>query len=93
MVAFDVPILLDTLSIRIVETLPVTGEFLFHGAYDGRIGSATMNILNCTCAFLFTLLPITFFASLLKLFFTTDELTQMGVLLEPFELDDEGIAV
>jgi hypothetical protein len=52
-----------------------------------------MNTLNCTCALLFTLLPITFFASSLKLFFTTDELTEMGVLLEPFELDEEGIAV
>jgi hypothetical protein len=43
-----------------------------------------MNTLNFTCTLLLTLLlPITLFASSVKLFFTTDELAEMGVRLEP----------
>jgi hypothetical protein len=43
-----------------------------------------MNTLNFTCALLLTLLlSITWFASSLRLFFTTEELTEMGIRLEP----------
>jgi hypothetical protein len=40
---------------------------------------------------LFTLLlPITFFASSVKLFFTTDELTEMGVCIEPSNVQEQA---
>jgi len=43
-----------------------------------------MNTLNFTCALLLTLLlSITLFASSVELFFTTDELNEMGVYSEP----------
>jgi hypothetical protein len=49
-----------------------------------------MNTLNFTCALLLTLLlSITFFASAVKPFFTTDELTEMGVRLEPYAREGE----
>ena len=51
-----------------------------------------MNTLTFTCALVLTLLlPIMFFASSLKMFFTTEELTEMGIRLEPWNLDEEGI--
>lgn len=84
------PVREDTLSMRIVKTLPVTGEFLFIWIYDEHVGSATMNTLNLTCALLLTLLSsITLFASFVKLFFTSDELNEMGVRLEPPEMQAE----
>ena len=49
-----------------------------------------MNTLHLTCALLLTLLlSIALFASSIKLFFTTDELTEMGVRLETPELQAE----
>ena len=49
-----------------------------------------MNTLNFTCALLLTLLlPITFFASSVKLFFTSDELTEMGVRIGPADKQGE----
>jgi hypothetical protein len=52
-----------------------------------------MNTLNFICALLLTvLLSIMFFASLLKLFFTSDELTEMGVRLRAWDLEEDGIA-
>jgi hypothetical protein len=84
---------MDTLSEWIAETPPVTGDFSFVKAYDGHIGSATMNTLNFTCALLLTLLlSISCFASSMKLFFTTDELTEMGVRLELSDIEGEGAA-
>ena len=42
-----------------------------------------MNTLNFTCALLLTItLPVTLFAASVKLFFTPDELTEMGVRLD-----------
>lgn len=53
-----------------------------------------MNTLNFSFVLLpLLLLSITLFASSLKLFFTTDQLTEMGVRLEPSELNEEGITV
>ena len=53
-----------------------------------------MNTLIFTCALGLTmLLSITFLASLLKLFFTADELTEMGVRLDFWDLDEEGVAL
>jgi hypothetical protein len=52
-----------------------------------------MNTITFTCALvLILLLPIMFFASSLKMFFTTEELTEMGIRLEPWDLGEEGIA-
>jgi len=49
-----------------------------------------MNTLNLTCALLLTLLlSIALFASSVKLFFTSDELTDMGVRLETPERQAE----
>jgi len=48
------------------------------------MGSTTINTLNFTRTLLFSLLlSIALFASSVKLFFTSDELTEMGVHLEP----------
>ena len=49
-----------------------------------------MNTLHLTCALLLTLLLcITLCAASVKLFFTTDELTEMGVRLGTPELQTE----
>jgi hypothetical protein len=70
-----------------VETLPAIGDLLFAQAYDGSIGTRIMNTLNFTCALLLTvLLPFTLFAFSVKLFFTDDELTEMGVRIEPIDV-------
>ena len=61
----------------------MTGEILFIWIYDEHIESAAMNTLNLTCALSLTLLSsITLFASLVKLFFISDELKEMAVRLE-----------
>ena len=52
-----------------------------------------MNTLIFICALLLTiLLTLTLFASSLKLFFTTDELTAMGIRIEPSDIEREGAA-
>lgn len=52
-----------------------------------------MNTLIFICALLLTILiTLTLFASSLKLFFTTDELTEMGIRIEPSEIEWEGVA-
>ena len=52
-----------------------------------------MNTLIIICALLLTILITpTLFASSLKLFFTTDELTEMGIRIEPSEIEREGVA-
>jgi hypothetical protein len=52
-----------------------------------------MNTLILICALLFTILiTLTLFASSLKLFFTTDELTEMGIRIGPSEIEREGVA-
>ena len=52
-----------------------------------------MNTLIFICAPLLTILiTLTLFASSLKLFFTTDELTEMGIRIEPSEIEREGVA-
>jgi hypothetical protein len=54
------------------------------------IGIAIMNPLPLTCTVLLLLwLSFTLFASSIKLFFTSDELTEMGVRLETPELPAE----
>ena len=48
-----------------------------------------MNTPNITCALLLTLLlPLTLFASSVKLFFTPDELTEMGIQIEPADIQE-----
>ena len=52
-----------------------------------------MNTLIVICALLLTVpITLTLFASSLKLFFTTDELTEMGIRIEPSEIEWEGVA-
>lgn len=49
-----------------------------------------MTTLNFICILLLTfLLPLTLFASSVKLFFNTDELTEMGVHIEPSDPQEE----
>ena len=49
-----------------------------------------MNALNFTCALFLTLLLLTsLFASSAKVFFTNEELTEMGVRLEPYAREGE----
>ena len=49
-----------------------------------------MNTIHLTCAFLpILLVSIALFAASVKLFFTTDELNEMGVLLESPERQAE----
>ena len=51
-----------------------------------------MNTLTFTCALVLTLLlPIMSLAASLKMFLTTEELIEMGIRLEPWNLDEEGI--
>lgn len=50
-----------------------------------------MNTLCLACVlFLTILLLVTFFASSLKLFFTVDELTEMGVRIEPSNTHEQS---
>jgi hypothetical protein len=49
-----------------------------------------MNTLNLLCTLLLTvLLPLACFASSVKLFFTSDELNEMGVCLQQSDLEAE----
>jgi hypothetical protein len=49
-----------------------------------------MTLIVFTCALLLTLLlPGTLFASSVKLFFSCEELNEMGVCLEPLEMQVE----
>jgi hypothetical protein len=49
-----------------------------------------MNTVNFTCALLITLLlSISLFASSVKLLFTDDELNEMGIRLDAFEMQAE----
>jgi hypothetical protein len=74
-----------------VETLPATGEFLFTQMYDRHIENIMMNPLNVTCGILLTIwLTLAFFASSVNMFFTTDELTEMGVLLGAADIQEES---
>ena len=76
-----------------METLPAIGENLLAQAYDCSIGNTIMNTLIFICALLLTvLLTLTLFASSLKLFFTADELTEMGIRIEPSDIEREGMA-
>ena len=53
-----------------------------------------MNALNITCALFLTLLLLTtLFASSAKVFFTNEELTEMGVRFETSDIEGEGAAV
>jgi hypothetical protein len=49
-----------------------------------------MNTLNFACILLLTfLLPFGLFASAVKWFFTTDELTEMGIRIEPMDIVEQ----
>ena len=73
-----------------METPPPEGEFLLICLYDGDIGSAIMNTLILTCVLFITmLLSITLLASSVRLLFTSDELKEMGIRLEPLEMQIE----
>ena len=75
------------------KTLPVTGEFSFDLTSHQHKGNTTMNTLHFICVLLLTLLiPTTLFASSLKVFFTDDELAEMGVGVEHAEDEVEGAA-
>jgi hypothetical protein len=53
-----------------------------------------MNTLHFTCLLLLTLLlPLALFASSVKVFFTEDELKEMGVRIEPPDMERDGIEV
>jgi hypothetical protein len=71
-----------------------TGEPFLVPMYAACRGATTMNTLNFICAFLITLLlSITWLASSLKLFFTTEELGEMGIRLDPSGRHGEEAAV
>ena len=54
----------------------------------GDIGGATMITLNLTCLVLLTLLLlITLLGSSVELFFSRDELNEMGIRIYPSEFD------
>ncbi len=49
-----------------------------------------MNTLHFICILAFTLvLPMTLFTSSVKMFFTDDQLDEMGVRIEPSDIDGE----
>ena len=53
-----------------------------------------MNTLNLICALLLTsLLTLGLFASSVKSFFTVDELTEMGVRVEPSDAHEQSICI
>jgi hypothetical protein len=81
------------LSRRIGGNSPGDGGVFVASSIRWACRKVTMNTITFTFALVLTLLlPIMFFASSLKMFFTTEELTEMGIRLEPWDLDEEGIA-
>jgi hypothetical protein len=77
-----------------VETLLETEEFLSIQVYDGYKGNTSMNTLLFTYVLFVTLLLLaTLFASSIKVFFTDDELDEMGVCIGHFDIETEGMSV
>jgi hypothetical protein len=71
----------------------VTGEFSLTRAYDADIGGAAVNTLNLiSILLLILLLPMTLLGSSVEVFFTKDELTEMGVRIDPFEIEGGAAA-
>ena len=52
-----------------------------------------MNALNLICVVLLTLLlSMTLFSSSVEIFFSRDELHEMGIRIDPFEIEKEAAA-
>jgi hypothetical protein len=77
-----------------VETPRVTEEFFVVRVYHEHKGNTIMNTLHLTSILLLlSLLLTTLFASSVKMFFTEDELDEMGVRIGPSEIEKGGMLV
>jgi hypothetical protein len=71
----------------------LTEELLCFQVYDEHKGNAIMHTIPLVYILLFMLfLPATVLASSVKMFFTDEELTEMGVCIEPSDIEWQGVA-
>lgn len=70
----------------------MTEEFLGSLVYDDDKGNTSMNTLPFAYVLLVTLLLLaTLFASSIKVFFTDDELDEMGICIGHFDIEADGM--